>query len=340
MTKLAMFAAATLLAAAPAVVQAGPEDGGGAGYLGVRLQRIEGGLAEALDMAPDSGVLLAQVESGSPAEKAGLSKGDIITKVGTKSVGTPDELRDAVRNAHAGDKVKISYLRDGKTRTSDVELGAVPDASSFAPRMMMRERMGDDDDDAAPTPRANRDRMRDHMRDIREMRLGREHGWLGVSTQPLSGELGEYFGAKDGGALVAEVVDDSPAKKLGLKAGDVIVKVDDAKIEDPGDLQRAVGRHEEPAEVQITWLRDGKSRSGKVELEVRDGLAFFNGDDEGGMPGMRGFRWMPEDDGGAMKERVHAFRMRADDDAQKAIDELRAQIDKLRAQVEKLEQSK
>lgn len=338
MTKLAMFAAATLLAAAPAMAQSGPEDGGGAGYLGVRLQRIEGGLAEAIDMAPDSGVLLSQVESGSPAEKAGLSNGDIITKVGTTSVGTPDELRDAVRSAHAGEKVKISYLRDGKARTSEVELGAAPGNAPFPPPMM-RERMraDRDDDDAAPTPRAGRDRMREHMRDIREMRLGREHGWLGVSTQPLTGELGEYFGAKDGGALVSEVVDESPARKLGLKAGDVIVKVDGEKIGDPGDLRREVGRHDEPAEVEIAWLREGKSLSGKVQLEVRDGLAFFGGDD-GGMPGMGDFHWMSED--GPMRERVHSFRMRADDDAQKAIDELREQVAKLRAQVEKLQDSK
>lgn len=336
MTKLAMFAAATLLAAAPAATNAAPGDETEAGYLGVRLQRVEGGLAEALDLAPDAGVLLSQVEEGSPAEKAGLAKGDIITKFGSEAVGTPGDLRTAVRGAKAGEKVKVTYLRDGKTRTADVELAAAPAPRPGRGPMMMRERIGDDDDGNVDRP--HRDRVREHVRDIREMRLGRERGWLGVSTQPLTGDLGEYFGAKEGGALVAEVVDDSPAQKLGLAAGDVILKVDGKAIEDPADLRRVVGEHEEPVEVEITWLRDRKTRTGKVELEVREGLAWFGGEGRG-MPDLDSFQWTPEDRED-VRRRVNAFRMRADEGAQRAIDELREQVEKLQEQVKKLEQSR
>lgn len=332
MTKLAMFAAATLLAAAPMTAPAAPGDEAEAeaGYLGVRMQRIEGGLAEALDLAPDTGVLLSQVEEGSPAAKAGLANGDIITKFGDASVGTPSDLRDAVRGAKAGDAVKVTYLRDGKSRTAEVALTAAPARPGRGP--MMRERIGAADDDSRDRPR--RDRVRDHLRDIREMRLGRERGWLGVSTQPLSGELGEYFGAKDGGALVAEVVDDSPAEKLGLKPGDVIVKVDEESIEDPADLRRAVGAHDEPAQVEVTWVRDRKTRSGKVDLEMREGLAWFGGEGRD-MPGFD-LQWTPEDRDD-MRRRVNAFRMQADEGAQHAIDELREQVKKLQEKVEKLE---
>ena len=335
MTKLAMFAAATLLAAAPAVSVAKPgDDAKGPGYLGVRLQEIEGGLAEALEIAPGSGVLLAKVEEDSPAEKAGLQKGDVVTKVGSQAVGTPDELRTAIRGNHEGDTVKLTILRDGKTRTLDAHLTAAPKAMPGSPRLMRERAPGKD---GADSPR--RDRMRDHMRDIREMRLGRERGWLGVSTQPLTGGLGEFFGAKDGGALVAEVVEDSPAQKLGLKAGDVIVKVDDTNIEDPADLSRVVGQHDEPAEVQITWVRDHKSRDGKVQLEVRDGLAFFGGDGEG-PGGMHGFDWMTDDDGNGMRQRVHALRMRTDEATDHALEELKAQVEKLQDQVETLQKGK
>lgn len=327
MTKLAMYAAATLLAAAPMTAPAAPGDEAEAGYLGVRMQRIEGGLAEALDLAPDTGVLLSQVENDSPAAKAGLANGDIITKFGDASVGTPSDLRDAVRGAKAGDTVKVTYLRDGKSRTADVALAAAPQRPGRGP--MMRERIGTADDDSSDRPR--RDRLREH---VQEMRLGRERGWLGVSTQPLTGELGAYFGAKDGGALVAEVVDDSPAKKLGLQAGDVIVKVDDEAIADPADLRRAVGAHDEPTQVEVTWLRDRKTRSGKVELEVREGLAWFGGEGRG-MPDFD-LQWTPEDRDD-MRRRVHAFRMQADEGAQRAIDELREQVKKLQQKVEKLE---
>lgn len=332
MTKLAMFAAASLLAAAPMTAPAAPGDEDEAGYLGVRMQRIEGGLAEALDMAPDSGVLVSQVVDDGPAAKAGLANGDIITKFGDASIGTPSDLHAAVRGAKAGDTVKVTYVRDGKSRSAEVALAAAPDRPGRPGRgPMLRERIGAEDD---TRDRPRRDRARVHVPDIREMRLGRERGWLGVSTQPLGGELGEYFGAKDGGALVSEVVEGSPAQKLGLKAGDVIVKVDDASIEDPADLRRAIGAHEEPAEVEVTWLRDHKTRSGKVELEVREGFAWFGGEGRG-MPDFD-LNWTPEDRD-EMRRRVNAFRMQADEGAQRAIDELREQVQKLQEKVEKLE---
>jgi S1-C subfamily serine protease len=310
MSKLAMFAAATLLAAAPA--WGADDDEAAAGYLGVRLQRVDGGLAEALDVEADSGVLLSQVVDDSPAAKAGLAAGDIVVKVGDTAVGTPSELHRAIRDRKAGDVVTLSVLRDGKERKVEATLAEAKTARG---------------------PR--RDRMRDRLRDVREMRLGREHGWLGVQTQPLSGDLGDYFGAKEGGALVSEVVEESPAAKLGLEAGDVIVKVDDEAIEDPVDLRRAVGRHEEPVEVQVTWLREGREQRGKVELEVREGFAFLDAP-EGGLLDDFDFEWTPRVHPG-MRQRAHAFGLRATEETERALDELREQVEKLQEQIRKLE---
>lgn len=311
MNKLAMFATATLLAGVPAVATAA-DDAEGEAWLGVRMQRVDAGLAEALELKEDAGVLVSQVLADSPAQKAGLEKGDVVVEVDGKSVGVPADLRSVIRSKKPGDDVRIVVLRDGKRRTIEATLAEAADA-----RMPMR------------------DRLREHVREIRELRLGRERGWLGVQTQPLTGDLGSYFGAKEGGALVAEVIDDSPAAKVGLKAGDVITRVGDEAVSDPEDLRRIIGRYDEPAKVEITWLREGRKRSGQAELEIREAPAFPGhlGMGEGPGPNMM---WFDHGDP-AIRQRVQAFRLQADKDMDKAVEELRDQVKKLQEQVRRLE---
>lgn len=304
MMKLAMFALTLLAAAGTAIADPKSEE---AGYLGVRLQRVEGGLAEALDIEPDSGVLLGQVVEGSPAEEAGLAEGDIVLTVDGKQVSTPDDLRDEIRGHKAGDKVALQVLRDGSKRTVSVKLGESPKFE-----------------------RPLRDRVR---RNVREMRIGGKQGWLGVQTQPLSGDLADYFGAKDGGALVSEVVEDSPAAKLGLRAGDVITAVDGEAVTDPGELRRIVGDAEADAEVEVTWLRDKRPQEGKTKLEVREGFAFREPIGDGPL-GDADFFWEPNPE---MRERVHAFRMHAGEETEKALEQLKEQMKKLEEQMQKLE---
>jgi S1-C subfamily serine protease len=209
------------------------------GFLGVRVQSIDGGLAEALNRKDGEGVLIGQVTDDSPAAKAGLAKGDIIVRIGTDDVSSPSDVRRVVRNHEAGDKVEVRYLRDGKTHDALVELSKAP-----------------------------RD---DRMRHVRELRFQKERGYLGVVTQPLSGDLGTFFGVKDGeGALVSEVVKDSPAAKLGLKPGDVIVQVNGTKTEDPGELSRAVRDISEETSVEVVWIRDKKEKRGQAAIELRE----------------------------------------------------------------------
>jgi serine protease Do len=283
--------ALALLVAAPLTASAKDS-----GYLGVRLQRIDEGLAEALDLEPDSGVLVRQVEEDSPAQKAGLEPGDIVLRVDDKAVGQPSELSRRVRDLEPGDEVKLDIRRDGEAKTIAVTLGE------------------------AEMRRGHR------WPDIRveELKLGKDHGFLGVMTQPLEGELGAYFGAENGGALVSEVVEDSPAAKLGLKAGDVITRIDDEEIADPGDLRRVVGEHDEEVEVEVAWLRDKKEQTGKATLEVREGLAF-------GLPhfGHHDMRWL--DDGPGRRVVVERFD---DDGLREELEELRQELQELKDQIE------
>ncbi|MCJ7801990.1 MAG: PDZ domain-containing protein [Candidatus Marinimicrobia bacterium] len=87
-------------------------------------------------------------------------------------------------------------------------------------------------------------------------------GFLGVQIQDLSEQLSGYFKVKDGnGVLVSEVVKDSPAEKAGLKAGDIITKVDDKDIENAGDLTMTVRGYEPEAKVSVSVIRDGKKKN-------------------------------------------------------------------------------
>jgi hypothetical protein len=102
-------------------------------------------------------------------------------------------------------------------------------------------------------------------------------GFLGVQIQNLSEQLSDYFKVKDGnGVLVSEVVQDSPAEKAGLKAGDVITKVDSEDIENAGDLTSTIRGYEPEAEVLISVIRDGKKKKLKATLGEAEQKYFHN----------------------------------------------------------------
>ena len=73
----------------------------------------------------EKGVIINSVLDSSSAKKAGLKKGDIITKVGDKEIATPEELRNAIQAYKPGNKIVINYLRGGKKKSAKVELGKV-----------------------------------------------------------------------------------------------------------------------------------------------------------------------------------------------------------------------
>lgn len=94
-----------------------------------------------------------------------------------------------------------------------------------------------------------------------------KRGWLGVYIQPLTQEFAEAYGVEgDGGAVVSDVVDDSPAAKAGLRRGDVIVAVDGEEIGDHTDLSLRIRSHLEGDKVRLTVIREGSEREVNVTL--------------------------------------------------------------------------
>lgn len=94
-----------------------------------------------------------------------------------------------------------------------------------------------------------------------------KRAFLGVSMQDMSPELAEAFGLKrQGGAIINQVIDGSPAEKAGIKAGDIVLAVDGKKIRNAEDLRNRVGLLPVGKKVRMTILRDGEERKLTVDV--------------------------------------------------------------------------
>lgn len=142
---------------------------GGRGRLGVRIQSLDEDMASALGMAGGKGVLVLEVLEGTPAEKAGLRSGDVITAVDGRTVGDGDALVDALKDQEGA--VSLSVTRKGVRRTVEATLEATPRTS--------REREGSVQLGPGRTgerrvirlradERADREELREQLDDLRE----------------------------------------------------------------------------------------------------------------------------------------------------------------------------
>ena len=221
-----------------------------------------------------TGVRIGDVTSGSAAEKAGLKEGDLVVEYDGERVRSARQLTRLVQETADGRSVKIAIVRNGQRQTVE----ATPEARTFSWNM-------DIDGD-----RIRRDVERG-MQGFREFRLNppafdfrydveprrfdfrmddmvpASRGRLGVSVQSLSPQLAEYFGAKDGGALVSSVAKDSAAEKAGIKAGDVITSIDGDIVRDAEALTSEIAG--KSGEVAIGILRDRKASTVKATIEAR-----------------------------------------------------------------------
>jgi serine protease Do len=92
-------------------------------------------------------------------------------------------------------------------------------------------------------------------------------GWLGVSIQPLSPELAKSFGLKDEkGVLISDVVQDSPAERAGIAAGDIVVEFDKKKVDSPQDLQKAVAGTVPGKGVPVKVWRDKSEKTLEIKI--------------------------------------------------------------------------
>jgi len=219
------------------------------GFLGVYLGELTSDIAKDKGFEGKEGAYITGVVDDSPAEKAGIKRGDIITNAGGKSVKDSDQLEEIIESTGAGNQLPVTVFRDGKEITLSAVLDEEPD---YGMGSQMSEYMM-----SGPFAKRN----------IRNFFIsGSGTGKLGVKVQDMNPQLAKYFKV-DEGVLVTEVMEDRPAAKAGMQAGDVITKVAGEKVEDAEDLTEEIGEHEVGDKVEIAAVRDGSKMTFNVELD-------------------------------------------------------------------------
>jgi len=221
----------------------------GGTYLGVNLAEIDPNRAKELKLKEDYGVEISRVEENSPAEKAGVKPGDVVLEYNGQRVEGMEQFGRMVRETPPGREVKLTISRDGKTQTLTAMLSTrkVRFQANFPPDFVMPEF---------------------RMPDIPQIYTATRSAILGVEAETLGSQLAVYFGVKDG-VLVRSVLDNTPAQKAGIKAGDVITKVDGMGVTAPSELSSAVRTANAKKTYAIELMRDRKPVTVNVTVEDR-----------------------------------------------------------------------
>lgn len=203
------------------------------GWLGVQIQPMTPELARSFAASTDKGVLVAEVESGSPAERAGLKSGDVITSYNGQAVHSPQDLSIAVAATPVDSAAKVAVLRDGKPLTLDVKVGLRAD------------------NEAGPA----------------SSKESEDHGKLGITVENVTPDAARAMNLDvSHGALVTEVKPGSPADENGIRPGDVISEINHMPVNNVNDLLAVTRNLKSGATVLLRVQRQGGSMYMAFEL--------------------------------------------------------------------------
>ena len=175
------------------------------GWLGVGIQDVTAELAQAFGVKNTKGSLITKVMPSSPAETAGLIKGDIVIRVNQRKVKNSSQLRNYIAEAGAWADVTLEVIREGKTEIIKVTLDELKSASTSTPLKTQSSLV------------------------------------LGILVQDLSPDVVKRLGYDPGtGVVITEVESGSPAAQVGLKAGMVIAEVNRQPVRDEREFQNAL----------------------------------------------------------------------------------------------------
>jgi len=234
----------------------------GGSFLGVHAEDITKENMARYNMREVRGVGVTEVVKDSPAEKAGLRKDDVILRLEGDTVTSVRKLTRLVSEVAPDQTVRIAISRGGGEQEISATIAKRDNAHNAFHKFEGFEGL---------KKLEGLDKLKEFSRAFPEggsvwkwegkgkdgmtFSLG-SHRRIGVSTMQLNKQLGDYFGVADGkGVLVTAVSDDSPAAKAGVKAGDIIIDIDGEKVEDSGDISRAINKKKD-GDVTLTVLRN------------------------------------------------------------------------------------
>ncbi|MBW2146189.1 MAG: DegQ family serine endoprotease [Deltaproteobacteria bacterium] len=189
------------------------------GWLGVSIQEITDDLAKSFGLEKPQGVLVADVTEGSPADKAGIKRGDVVMGLAGKEIQDVAHLRNQVAALEPGQTVEISVIRDGKKKTMRVTIGTLS-----APGLAVVDAVKK----------------------------------LGLEIQDLTPEIADRLGYEgQEGVLVTNVVPGSPGQLAGLERGDLIQEVNRMKVTDVDSFNQVLAKAIESKSV-LFLVRHGE----------------------------------------------------------------------------------
>jgi serine protease Do len=195
------------------------------GWLGVTIQPLTAELAKGFNVTESTGALVAGVQDGSPAARAGVKAGDIITRYDGQKVATSADLPKLVAATAVGRQVPVTVVREGKSVALNVTVAQMdePGQPIVAQAEEAKGPLGLTVETVTPSV-------------ARELKLSEPHG-----------------------VVVRGVRNGSPAESAGIRAGDVITEVNRQAVADAAQMKRALEKHPKGAPVVVMIRRDGTS---------------------------------------------------------------------------------
>jgi serine protease Do len=199
------------------------------GFLGVSLQPINQGIAEALSLSKLEGALVSDVVKDSPAAKAGLEHGDVILEVNKTLVRSPQSFRNEISMMNPGSSVTLKIKRRGKLLTLPVTLGNASDPLASGSSVMQQFGM--------------------HVENL---------------TAETCKELG--YNKEEEGVVVTKIKPGSPVAMAGIRPGFLIQAIDDKKVSNLSDFKEALGNLEKKTHVMLLVRQRNMTRYYPIKL--------------------------------------------------------------------------
>ncbi len=243
-------------------------DGDG-GYLGVQAEEVSKDNFAKFGLREVKGVGIESVVDGSPAQAAGLQKGDVILKLNGEAVTSTRKLSRLVSEIAPDHQARLTISSGGSEREVTVTVGKRPGVrvaeGSFTWSGPLERLEMPDMPNLKNLPRIEMVPELPEMSDGPIVWALGNRRQIGVGVMPLGKQLADHFGVA-GGVLVSSVREDSAAAKAGIKAGDIITEVDGKAITGDLELTRAIGAKKDGS-VALTIVRDRNRQTINVTPE-------------------------------------------------------------------------
>jgi serine protease Do len=236
----------------------------GGSYIGIGVVDVTADRAKALNLKEERGVEVTSIVEDGPSARAGIKEGDVVLEYNGQAVEGTQQFQRLVRETPPGRQVKVGVWRNGAAQTVIATVG---------------ERKGTviTSDDGGwnftVPPMPPMPAMPNISIDIPRFSMAYQSQMLGIEGESLESQeqLADFFGVKEG-VLVKAVKRNSAAEKAGLKAGDVIVKVDDSKVGSSAEITRTLRGLHSKKTFSLTVVRNKKEMPLTVTMEDRGSI--------------------------------------------------------------------